>query len=83
LKIGYGIGLKNENNGTLGASGGIHFSPELGVRFGAGDVSYYVGLEYKLQNASFVWNGWDWSGGTRITDKVSYRRVELRTGILF
>lgn len=83
LKVGYGFGLKDEINGTLDASGGFHFSPEIGVRFGAGDVSYYAGLEYKLQNGSFTWNGWDWSGQTRIKDQISYRRVEFRTGILF
>lgn len=83
LKLGYGFGLKDEPNGTIGAKGGVHFSPELGIRFGAGDVSYYAGLEYKFQNATFVWDGWDWTGQTRITDKVSYRRVEFRTGLLF
>ena len=83
LKLGYGFGMKNEANGTLDAKGGIHISPEVGVRFGGGDVSYYLGIEYKLQNATFVWNGWDWSGNTTVTDKVSYRRFELRTGLLF
>ncbi|HUR31328.1 MAG TPA: hypothetical protein VMZ69_07835, partial [Saprospiraceae bacterium] len=78
LKVGYGFGMANEINGTLEAKGGLHISPEIGVRFGAGDVSYYLGLEYKLQNATFVWNGWDFSGNTRVTDKVSYRRIELR-----
>ncbi len=83
LKTGYGFALKNENFRIIEARGGFHFSPEAGVRFGAGAVSYYLGLEYKLQNATFVSDGWDWSGGTRITDKISYRRFELRTGLLF
>src|SRR5687768_2176672 len=83
VKLGYAFGIRDEINGTLGAKGGIHFSPELGVRFGAGDVNYYLGVEYKLQNATFIWNGWDWSGGTMVTDKISYRRFELRTGLLF
>lgn len=83
LKLGYGIALRDIPNGTLEAKGGIHISPELGVRFGSGAVSYYAGLEYKIQNATFVWDGWDWTGSTRITDKVSYRRLELRTGLLF
>lgn len=83
IKVGYAFGLRDELNGTMGAKGGIHFSPELGVRFGAGDVNYYLGLEYKLQNATFTWNGWDWSGGTIVTDHISYRRIELRTGLLF
>jgi hypothetical protein len=80
LKLGYGIALNDRANGTVNARGGIHFSPELGVRFGGGDVSYYLGLEYKLQNASFT-NEW-WGGGAS-TDRVSYRRIEMRTGLLF
>ena len=83
LKIGYGFALKDEINGTVAAKGGFHFSPEVGVRFGAGEVSYYLGLEYKLQNGSFTWNGFDWSGNTTITDHISYRRIELRTGLMF
>jgi hypothetical protein len=83
VKLGYAFGLRDEINGTLGAKGGLLFSPELGVRFGAGDVNYYLGVEYKLQNATFIWNGWDWTGGTRVEDKISYRRFELRTGLLF
>ncbi len=83
LKLGYGFALKDEISGTLEGKGGIHISPELGVRFGAGDVNFYAGLEYKLQNATFIWNGWDFWGNTRLTDKVSYRRIEFRTGLLF
>jgi len=82
LKIGYGIALKDESRGTTKAVGGIHFSPEVGVRFGAGDVSYYLGLEYKLQNATYTSESFDWFGG-KFTDKISYRRIELRTGLLF
>ncbi|MDQ3016162.1 MAG: hypothetical protein M3R25_05510 [Bacteroidota bacterium] len=83
LKIGWGFALKDDVSGTVAAKGGFHFSPEVGVRFGAGEVSYYLGLEYKLQNGSFTWNGWDFSGGTLVTDHISYRRIELRTGLLF
>jgi hypothetical protein len=83
FKIGYGFALKDEQNFTTEAKGGIHFSPEVGVRFGADDVNCYVGLEYKLQNATFVTEGFNWDGQGRFTDKVSYRRVELRTGLLF
>ena len=82
FKIGYGIALRDEFRGTIRAHGGIHISPEVGVRFGAGDVSYYLGLEYKLQNATYTSQSFDWFGGT-FTDKISYRRVELRTGLLF
>lgn len=81
LKLGYGFALNNRNSGTVNARGGFHFSPELGVRFGGGAVNYYLGIEYKLQNASFT-NDW-WGGGGSATENVSYRRVEMRTGLLF
>jgi len=82
LKLGYGIALKDESRFITDAVGGIYISPELGVRFGSGDVSYYLGLEYKLQNATFTSDGFDF-GGARVIDKISYRRIELRTGLLF
>lgn len=86
LKIGYGIALKERffegPSGSANAKGGFHFSPEFGVRFGAGDVSYYLGLEYKIQNASYTYPDF-FGGGAIITDKISYRRLELRTGLLF
>ncbi len=83
LKVGYGFALKDDISGTIAAKGGFHFSPEAGIRFGAGEVSYYLGLEYKLQKGSFTWNGFDWTGSTTLTDHISYRRVEIRTGLLF
>jgi hypothetical protein len=86
LKIGYGIALKErqffDEGGSESAKGGFHFSPELGVRFGAGDVSYYLGLEYKIQNASYRHQDF-FGGGAVFTDKISYRRIEIRTGLLF
>lgn len=82
LKIGYGIALADKSRGTTIAKGGLHFSPELGIRFGAGDVSYFLGLEYKIQNATFTTDGFDF-GGVKFTDKISYRRLEIRTGLLF
>lgn len=82
VKLGYGFALTDQLSGTTEAKGGIHFSPELGVRFGAGDVSYYLGLEYKIQNATFTSSDIFFGGGI-FTEKVSYRRMELRTGLLF
>ncbi|HQW02186.1 MAG: hypothetical protein IPN60_04010 [Saprospiraceae bacterium] len=81
LKLGYGIALSDPINGTLDAKGGVLFCPEFGVRFGGRTVSYYLGLEYKIQNAT--WRTTDWWNGGEFTDKVSYRRLELRTGLVF
>ncbi|HZV70957.1 MAG TPA: hypothetical protein VFG10_15480 [Saprospiraceae bacterium] len=82
LKLGYGFALKDESRFITDAVGGIYVSPEIGVRFGGGEVSYYLGVEYKLQNATFTSDGFDF-GGAKVTDKISYRRIELRTGLLF
>ncbi len=82
LKLGYGIALSDPINGTLDAKGGILFCPEFGVRFGGRTVSYYLGLEYKIQNATWRTTDW-WGGQGEFTDKVSYRRLELRTGLVF
>jgi hypothetical protein len=82
LKIGYGFALDSPINGTLDAKGGIHFCPEFGVRFGGRTVNYYLGFEYKIQNATFTNTDW-WGGGGEFTDVVSYRRFEFRTGLVF
>ena len=83
LKVGYGFAQRNELNGVTEAKGGLYFSPEFGVRFGGKAVNYYMGLEYKILNATFTNTGWSWDGQGTFTDKVSYRRVEFRTGLLF
>lgn len=82
LKLGYGFALADPVNGTLEATGGLLVCPEFGVRFGGRTVSYYLGLEYKIQNATWRTTDW-WSGQGEFTDKVSYRRLELRTGLVF
>ena len=81
VKLGYGFALEDPINGTLDTKGGILFCPEFGVRFGGRTVNYYLGLEYKIQNAT--WRTTDWWNGGEFTDKVSYRRLELRTGLVF
>lgn len=82
LKIGYGFALTDELAGTIDAKGGIHFCPEFGVRFGGRNVCYYMGLEYKIQNATFTNSDW-WGGQGEFTDVISYRRTELRMGLVF
>jgi len=83
MKVGYGFALKNQNFEVVEATGGIYFSPEIGVRFGGKNVNYYLGLEYKLQNATYTSNFGGWGGDGTATDKVTYRRTELRTGLVF
>lgn len=60
--------------------GGIYISPEIGVRVGAQKVSFFFGVEYKYQEASFTA---DWGPDYKVTDNIIYKRIALRTGILF
>ena len=80
VKLGYAFALKNEFSNEIESRGGAYFSPEFGVRFGSRAVNYYLGLEYKIMSATYVDDfGWD---GTS-TDRVTYRRIEMRTGLFF
>ncbi len=79
LKVGYGFALK-ENFGNSESTGGLYLSPELGMRFGSAAVNFYAGLEYKMQNARVRE---DFFGGGSSLEKISFRRVGLRTGLLF
>jgi len=80
VKLGYAFALKDEFSNEIEAKGGAYFSPEIGVRFGSRAVNYYLGLEYKIMSATYV-NDFGWDGTS--TDKVTYRRIEMRTGLLF
>ncbi len=80
FKMGYGFAIKNSSFEQVDARGGFYMSPEVGVRFGGSTVNYYLGIEYKLQSAIYV-NYFDWQGTS--TDKITYKRVEMRTGIVF
>jgi hypothetical protein len=82
FKIGYGFAQKAELAGTIDAKGGFMVSPELGVRFGGRAVNYYMGFQYKIQNAQYT-NTIGWDGQGTYTDVVSYRRVDFRAGLLF
>lgn len=88
IKAGYGAALRNEEFSLIGVEGGLYLSPEIGVRFGGGSaVSYFVGLEYKLLNATYTYTWAPWSGRwfppEGYVDNVHYRRIEIRTGLLF
>jgi hypothetical protein len=82
FKVGYGIALKHNYAEEIAAKGGLMISPEIGIRFGSRAVNYYLGMEYKLQQASYV-TTFRWQGDGTTTDKITYKRLELRTGIIF
>ena len=80
VKLGYAFALKHEFSNEIDSKGGAYFSPEFGVRFGSRAVNYYLGLEYKIMSATYV-NDFGFDGTS--TDKVTYRRIEMRTGLFF
>jgi len=80
VKLGYGFAIKHNTIEVLDSKGGLYFSPEIGVRFGSRKVNYYLGMEYKILQAKYV-NAYGWEGTT--TDKITYRRLEMRTGLIF
>ena len=80
MKLGYAFPMTSDFTNNISAKGGIYVSPELGIRFGARTVTCYAGIEYKLMKASYT--DFIWDGGTA-TDEITYRRLEVRTGIAF
>lgn len=82
LRVGYGIGLKNEDFRIVDADGGWHLNPEIGYRLGGHDaVNIFVGVGMKFQNATFHYESpWD---GSRTSDFIKYRRYMLTLGFVF
>lgn len=81
LKIGHSI-ADNESDLFFPerGQGGIYISPEIGLRIGAQRLNFFVGVEYKFQEAKYTA---DWGPDYSFTDHVTYKRIALRTGILF
>jgi hypothetical protein len=80
VKAGYGFAVQNDNVTGETHKGGFHFAPEAGVRFGGQDVNFYAGAQYKIQSATYTSQ---WGEDFSFTDKITYRRLEMRLGIVF
>lgn len=81
LGIGYSVARENQDYGIIAAKGGLLIYPAVGVRFGGGKVKYTMDLGYKFQKASFTYlNPGD--GQTRSEQRLTYKRLTLRFGIL-
>jgi hypothetical protein len=83
LKIGHSIADNDSENDFIFSEtgkGGIYISPEIGLRVGAQKVSFFFGAEYKYQEASYLS---DWGPDFQVSDNITYKRIALRTGILF
>lgn len=80
LRAGYGIALKNERSGIVGAQGGWMLNPVIGWRLGGragGNVTLDFGV--KLQKANFDFERRNEESQVRLF----YKRLNVRLGILF
>lgn len=79
LKVGHSIAFDNEEEFQETGKGGVYFAPEIGMRFGSSKINFYLGAEYKYQQATYEVSWLDYS----YADKITYKRLEVRTGIVF
>lgn len=81
LGIGYSFARENRDSGIIDGSGGLLVYPALGVRFGNGKMKYTMDVGYKFQKATFTYNN-PWDGRTTHEQRLTYKRLTLRFGIL-
>ncbi len=81
LGLGYSFARENRALGIVDASGGLLIYPAIGVRFGGGKLKYTLDLGYKFQNATFTYLD-PWDGRTTREQRLTYKRLTLRFGIL-
>lgn len=79
VAAGYGFAFKNEDANLNEATGGFMIHPSLGLRLGKRKLKWTIDLGYKFQKANWVYDNW----GTRSDQRILYRRMTIRTGILF
>lgn len=80
VAAGYGFASKNEEENLTEASGGWMVYPAVGFRWGKKHLKWTFDFGYKFQKANWVYdNGW----GTVTDQDVLYRRLTLRSGVVF
>ena len=80
MGLGYGFGFRNREVGIFKTKGGLFFNPSVGYRFGSSArANFAMGLGYKLQIATFEWNGWNSINRQRHV----FKRLNLSFGVLF
>lgn len=79
LAAGYGFAFKDEEIGLLEAGGGWMVYPAVGFRWGKKHLKWTLDFGYKFQKASWLYESW----GTISDQSILYRRLTLRTGVMF
>jgi len=81
LAAGYSLAFNNEDFNIIQAKGGLMVHPNIGIRFGKKDVKYTIDLGYRFQKAVFTYRD-VWDGRARNEQRLLYKRVTLRFGVL-
>ena len=82
--VGYGIPT-NRNETLQDVKGGIKSAAGLGLKVsGRNDIGWTLSVGYHLQKAQTTQNYWDWEGiGSQSVRSLSYRKLEIKTGVWF
>ncbi|MFT5834185.1 MAG: sRNA-binding regulator protein Hfq [Cognaticolwellia sp.] len=80
VNAGYGFALRSNAWNVTDEKGGIYVHPKIGFRFPSrSNAAFTMELGYSYQRATFTYD--DWQG--RYEDKISFRRISMRFGVLF
>ena len=79
VAAGYGFAFKDEDARLTSATGGWMVHPALGLRLGKKKLKWTFDVGYKFQKANWVYENW----GTISDQRILYRRLTLRTGVMF
>lgn len=79
VAAGYGFAFKDEEVNLTSASGGWMVHPAFGLRWGKKKLKWTFDVGYKFQKANWVYDNW----GTISDQRILYRRLTLRTGVMF
>jgi hypothetical protein len=81
VRTGYGFAIKPDDQWVQDADGGMLFQAELGYRFSASRaVNFFAGIGIHLQRAEYRYL-FPWEFETH--DRLTFRRTELKIGVMF
>ena len=82
LQAGYSLALKDEDYLISNAKGGWMLYPAVGIRFGSNpNTKYFFDVGYKFQRAEFSYDD-PWDFGRRSDQRILYKRLTIRFGLL-
>jgi hypothetical protein len=79
LRVGYTFAGPDEEIGQIEASAGYMVNPALGYRLSGGGFMVDLTVGVKIQKSDYEYL----SGDAKVTDNITYRRVEIGMGFMF